>query len=270
MEKQPQIFTVESKKSAVDYLFMGGAVVAIVYFGNRWIKQQKSEKESNKIGVEQQATSASEIEKAFNPSGISWLKEIDGTNAKQIMDAIISAFNAGKKYSDIADSYKKISKGSVLLEDLKKGLSSEQFTVFSNVVRILSQRPVVKKGDSISLKGSAIIRKTPYINGTPRLIDRRGNSIEIINNTGMFVGVATGNQFLSIGRDTYLSDSQSVATLYLEIQVVATDKKVYSVWIAASQAKANPGKKPSTFNAAYIMKIGEFNKAAALNKPYLD
>ena len=270
MEKQPQIFTVESKKSAVDYLFMGGAVVAVIYFGNRWIKQQKSEKESNKIGVEQQATSASEIVKAFNPSGISWLREIDGTNAKQIMDSIISALNAGKKYSELADSYKKISKGNVLLEDLRKSLSSEQFTVFGNVVRILSQRPIIKKGDSIALKSSAIIRKTPYINGTPRLLDRRGNSIEILDNPGMFVGIATGKQFLSVGRDTYFSDSQSVATLFIEIQVVASDFKVYSVWIAASQIKIMPGVKPSSFNSIYSMKLAEYNKAAALNKPYLD
>ncbi|MFY9308097.1 MAG: hypothetical protein WAQ28_03500 [Bacteroidia bacterium] len=263
-------FTVQSKKTAVDYLFIGGAAVAVIYFGNRWLKQRKSEQESEKIGVEQQATSASEIVMAFNPSGISWLKAFDGTNAKQIMDSIIAAFNAGKKYSDIADSYKKISKGAVLLEDLRKGLSPEQFTVFGNVVRILSQRPVVKKGDSLVLKAAAIIRKTPYINGTPRLIDRRGNSIEIVDNPGTFVGISTGKQFLSIGRDTYLADSQSVATLYLEMQVVANDKKVYTVWIAASQVKIVPGAKPSSFNSVYVMKITEYNKAAAINKPYLD
>ena len=271
---QPQqpiiVQSAASKRSAIDYifgaLFIGGGLYGLNYL----IKKNKEEKEAAKIGVEQQATSASAIQQAFNPSGFSWLKPIDGTNAKQIMDAIIKAFNEGKKYSDIATSYKALTKGNLLNEDLQKELSPDQYKAFTQVISVLSKRPVITRGDSISLKASVIIRKTPYINGTPRLLDRRGNSIEILSDVGMFIGIATGKQLISVGRDTYLSDSQSTATLYIEIQVFGSNKKIYSVWVAASQIQINHGVKPSSFPKLFTMNVSNYEKAEAINHPYLD
>ena len=270
VSQQPIIVQSANKRSAIDYifaaLFVGGGLYGLSYL----IKKNKEEKEAAKIGVEQQATSASAIQQAFNPSGFLWLKPIDGTNAKQIMDAIIKAFNEGKKYSDIASSYKSLTKGNLLNEDLQKELSPDQYKAFTQVISVLSKRPIIARGDSISLKATVIIRKTPYINGTPRLLDRRGNSIDILSDVGMFVGIATGKQLISVGRDTYLSNNQSTATLYIEIQVFGSNKKIYTVWVAASQIQINHGVKPSSFPKLYILNVSNYEKAEAVNHPYLD
>jgi len=85
----------------------------------------------------------------------------------------------------------------------------------------------------------------------------------------MWLGIATGKQFLSISRDTFLADSQSTPTLFIEIQVVGKDLKIYTVWVAASQIKVMNGVKPSSFNERYTMDIKEYSKAEAINKPFL-
>ncbi|MGQ0829874.1 MAG: hypothetical protein ACT4ON_15925 [Bacteroidota bacterium] len=263
----PVIISQSNKKSALDYLILSGVAVGGLWYARKLYRDHRAEQEAKKIGQSQETTSASAITQALE---FSWLKIITGTNAKQIMDAIIEAFNAGKKYSDIAESYKKLSHGKVLDQDLKSQLSPKQYNTFLSVVRILSKRPVIVKGDSIVLSSQATIRKTPYINGTARFYDRRGNSIELVEKPGMWLGIATGKQFLSISRDTLLADSQSTPTLFLEMQVVGKDLKIYTVWVAASQIKVMNGIKPSTFNERYTMNLNEYSKAEAINKPFLE
>lgn len=263
----PVVISQSNKKSALDYLILAGLTVGGLWYARKLYRDYEAEKEARKIGASQETTSASAITQALE---FSWLKIITGTNAKQIMDAIIQAFNAGKKYSDIAESYKKLSHGKVLDQDLKSQLSPKQYNTFLSVVRVLSKRPAVIKGDSLVLTANAVIRKTPYINGTPRFYDRRGNSIELLEEPGMWLGISTGKQFLSISRDTLLADSQSTPTLFLEMQVVGKDLKIYTVWVAASQVKIMHGVKPSTFNLRYTMDVKEYNKAEAINKPFLE
>ena len=69
--QQPIIVQSASKRSAIDYLFGALFIGGGLYGLNYLIKKNKEEKEAAKIGVEQQATSASSIQQAFNPSGFS-------------------------------------------------------------------------------------------------------------------------------------------------------------------------------------------------------
>jgi len=264
------IIVQSGSKSALDYAIPVVVIGGLAWYGRKLYLDHQAEKESEKVGVEAQATASTGIEQAFNPSGITWLKAIDGTNAKQIMDSTIQAFNEGKKYSDIADSYKKMTKGRVLMDDLKKELSTDQYNTYLNVLRILSKRPEVNQGDTIVTKAAVITRKTPYIDGTPSLIDRRGNSIDLIKNPNTVVGVASGKQFLSISRDTLLANSQSTATLFLEvITYVLAESKTYKIWVAA--ALVTPSKnKPSSFNSIYVMNKSNYDKADASSKPWLE
>lgn len=260
-----------NKRQPLDYVF---GLVLLIGAGlgiNHWYKKSQEGAEEKKVGEQgqEQATAASNVENALNPSGFKWLKEIDGTNAKQIFDAIISALNSGKHLGEIVKSYKKLT-GASLDNDLKKGLTAQQYNTFIKVVTILSKRPDVKAGQFIVSKAKVITRKTPYINGTPRLIDRRGNSIDILD-SGILVGIATGNQHISVGSDTWLADQQSTATLFFQVTAGAKDGKRYTIWVAASQVYHLANTTANAHNhKLYYLDIANYNKADAVNKPYLD
>lgn len=279
-DNKPSTIVVESssKKKLVDYAINGLLLILGVggtfYFGKKFLTNSQERSEEAKVGAEgqEQATAASEIEQGINPSGFSWLKLIDGTNAKQIMDATIQALNAGKKLSDIENSYRKLTQHASLDNDLKQGLTSEQYHAFTSVVRILSKRPDVRNGDVVISKGQVTARKTPYINGTPRLIDRRGNSIDYIN-SNTIVGIATGEQHISVSRDSLLADKQSIATLFIKVQAISNKShKLLPFWVAASLVtfKRDVKSTKDLKLSYYIIDEENYNKAGYINKPFLD
>lgn len=260
----------QKENSLVGKAITVGIIGFGLWYANKLYKEQKALAEGERISTSSASASASEITQAVNPSGISWLRPVDGTNAVSIMEAIRKALSSGKAYKDVSDSYKSLTEGRSLEQDLKKELSTSQYNTFLNIVRLSSAVYSSLKGQSLTVNANVIVRKTPYINGSPRLFDRRGNSIEYIEDVGKFIGVATGKYEVTISRSTILSDSASIATLFYEATVYASDKKLYNVWVAASQVKINPNKKPSSFSSMYIMDINAYKKAEAINKPFLE
>ncbi len=277
----PSIVVVpQSKSGIVGYLLAIGSLVTGGFFLNKYFKDKAADAEGEKIADSAEASAASSITAAINPSGISWLSQIDGTNAVQIMKAIETAIKSGKTYKEISDSYKKLTKGSNLEDDMKKELSSGQYQTFLNVIKLNTKtdyantsnfKNPVNPGEAISSVGKVTIRKTPYINGSMSLFDRRGNAIELIEEPGTYIGIATGKYKTSTSRDTIFADKASTTTVFYEVLVLDATYKTHYVWVAASQIKVNPkGTKPSTFKKIYVMKLSEYNKAEAINAPYLE
>ena len=251
-----------------------------IYYVYKKVLDKKAEDEAGKIGEEANATAASSITHAVNPSGISWLRKIDGTNAVQVMKSIEEAIREGKTFKEISDSYKKLTKGNILEQDMKRDLTASQFQSFLNVIKLNAPggkadstnfKNPVKKGETLASAAKLTVRKTPYLNGNLSAFQNRGNAIEYVEQPGTFIGLATGNYKTSTSRDTPLADKASVTTVFYEVAVVGTDKKTYRVWVAASLIKVYPkGTRPTKFNRAYMMDIKEYNKAQAVNHPSLE
>ncbi len=277
----PSIVVVpQSRNGIVGYLLAFGSLVTGGFFLNKYLKDKAADAEGAKIADSAAAAAASSITAAVNPSGISWLSPIDGTNAVQIMKSIETAIKGGKTYKEISDSYRKLTKGDSLEDDMKKELSSSQYQTFLNVIKLNTKSDIanssnfknpVNPAEVLSNIGKVTVRKTPYINGTISFFDRRGNAIELIEEPGTFIGIATGKYKTSTSRDTILADKASTATVFYEVMVTDATYKLYNVWVAASQIKVSPkGTKPSSFKKIYVLKLSEYNKAEAINAPFLE
>lgn len=279
---QPQQIVISggSSKAVVGVLSIA-ALLAGAYFLNKKIQDKRAEEEGEKVGSEADASSASQIVQAGNQSGISWLSAIDGTNAVQIMNATRDAIKAGKTYKEISDSYKKLTKGGNMQNDMQAELTASQYKTFLNVIKLNTVSDnantsnfanPVNPGDILSSKGKLTVRKTPYINGSPRLLDRRGNAIDFVEEAGVCIGVATGKYKTTTSRETVLAAKASVATVFYEVIVFANNGTSYKVWVAAALIKVHPKgtTKPSAFAKTYRLNVANYQKAEAVNAPFLE
>ena len=276
----PTIIVAGGNNNMLGWIFAALGISTGVYFLNKHIQNKKGEAEGEKVGEFAEASAASSITQAVNPSGISWLKHIDGTNAVQIMKSIENAIRSGKTYKEISNSYKKLTKGGNLQDDMQNSLSASQYQTFLNVIKLNAPggnantsnfKNPVNKGETISSAVKLTIRKTPYLNGNLTVLQNRGNAIEYVENPGTFIGLATGKYKTTTSRDTLLADKASQSTVFYEVVVAGNDKKPYTVWVAASLIKVHPkGTRPDKFNRAYLMNVQAYQKAQAVNAPSLE
>lgn len=280
-QSQQPVFISSGNNNLVGGLMAIAVLATGSYLLYKKVLDKKAAAEGEKIGTEAEASSASEIMQASNQSGISWLKSIDGTNAVQIMNATKDAIKAGKTYKQISESYKKLTKGGNMQDDMQAELTAAQYKTFLNVIKLNTATDnantsnfanPVKPGDILVSKGKLIVRKTPYINGTPRTIDRRGNAIDFIENTGTFIGMSTGKYKTTTSRDTILAEKASVATVFYEVVVFAKNNTSHNVWVAANLIKVFPKGSvlPSAFAKQFWLDLTNYQKAEAVNAPFLE
>jgi len=275
----PIVVMSQNKGGIVGYLLAAASLATGGFFLNKYLKDKAADEEGAKVGDSADAAAASSITSAVNPSGISWLSQIDGTNAVQIMNAIQTAIKGGKTFKQISDSYSKLTKGNSLQDDMKSELSTSQYQTFLNIIKLTTKSNIantsnfknpVNPGDVLASASTITVRKTPYIDGTISLFDRRGNAIELIKDIGTFIGTATGKYQTSISRDTILADKASTTTVFYEVMVMDASYKLHNVWVAASLVKVYPkGTLPSSFSKRYVMDIDEYNKADASTGAFL-
>ena len=279
-EASQPVIVLKSGNNLIGYVLAAASLATGGFFLNKYFKDRAANSETEKVGTEADATAASEITTAANPSGFTWLSRVDGSNATTIMKAMETAIKGGKTYKQISDSYKKITKGGILENDMKKELSVSQYQSFLNVAKLNTKsdyantanfKNPVKVGDVLSSIASVTVRKTPYINGSTNIVDRRGNAIELIKDAGTFIGIASGKYKTTTSRDTITADKASTTTVFYEVLVSDNAYKTYNVWVAAGLIKVYPkGTKPSTFKKMYQISVSDYNKAQAINAPYLE
>lgn len=220
------------KHKLLDYgvkaVLLGGAVYGLHKLYQHYQKDQTEKGADDKPEVRQ----ASTIYSAFNPSGMEWMKKMDGTNTEAI-------FNTAKEITDlnkVLSAYKKLYNSS-MLDDLRQELSPGDYTKFLNTVKFsdtninkAGNKPKVefKKGTLLATKLASNIRKTPK-NISKWSLD---NNIIKLAEAGKFIGFATGKSTFDN------SGAGETGTLFIEVQSVALDtKKIIYYWVAASQLK---------------------------------
>lgn len=207
-------------------ILLGGAIYGIRQLYKHYQKDQTEQQVEGKPEVRQ----AMGIYSAMNPSGMEWMRKMDGTNTETI-------FNTAKEITDlnkVQSAYKKLYSSS-MLDDLRQELSPEDYTKFLNTIKFSEKniskpanKPKIeyKRGTLIATKLQSNVRKTP------KNISRWSFDSNIIKlaEAGKFLGFATGKTAFDN------SGASDTGTLFIEIQSVATDtKKPILFWVAASQ-----------------------------------
>ena len=214
----------------LDYGLKAVLVAGAVYGISKIVKNYQKSNTEHQVEKKPEVSQAMTIYSAMNPSGMDWMKKMDGTNTEAIL-------NTAKEISDlnkVQDAYRKLYNSS-LLDDLRQELSPEDYTKFLNTLKFNpkninkgNNKPKIdfKKGSLIATKLQANVRKTPK-NISKWSFD---NNIIKLAEAGKFIGFATGkSEFDNSG-------TGETGTLFIEIQSVALDtKKPLFFWVAASQ-----------------------------------
>ncbi len=216
----------------LDYGLKAVLVAGAVYGITKIVKTyQKSNTEHN-VEEKPEVSQAMSLYSALNPSGMEWMKKMDGTNK----DIVFSTAKDITDLNKVQNAYRKLYNTS-LLDDLRQELSPEDYTKFLNTLKFSTNntnngtsRPKTefKKGIYIATKLPTNIRKTPK-NISKWSFD--SNIIKLAE-SGKYIGLATG-------KTVFDTSSGGTGTLYLEIQSLASDtKKAIFFWAAASQIKS--------------------------------
>lgn len=214
----------------LDYGLKAVLVVGAVYGISKIVKNYQKNNAEHQVEKKPEVSQAMTIYSAMNPSGMDWMKKMDGTNTETIL-------NTAKEITDlnkVQDAYRKLYNSS-MLDDLRQELSPEDYTKFLNTLKFSTKninkgtnKPKIdfKKGTLIATKLQTNVRKTPK-NISKWSFD--SNIIKLAE-AGKFIGFATGkSEFDNSG-------SGATGTLFIEIQSVALDtKKPLIFWVAASQ-----------------------------------
>lgn len=214
----------------LDYGLKAVLVAGAVYGISKIVKNYQKSNTEHQVEKKPEVSQAMTIYSAMNPSGMDWMKKMDGTNTEAIL-------NTAKEIADlnkVQDAYRKLYNAS-LLDDLRQELSPEDYTKFINTLKFSTSntnngnsKPKIdfKRGTYVATKLQANVRKTPK-NISKWSFD---NNIIKLAEANKFIGYATGkSEFDNTG-------SASTGTLFIEIMSVALDtKKQITFWVAASQ-----------------------------------
>lgn len=217
----------------LDYGIKAILVAGAVYGISKIVKNYQKSNTEHQVEKKPEISQAMSIYSAMNPSGMDWMKKMDGTNTEAIL-------NTAKEITDlnkVQDAYRKLYNSS-MLDDLRQELSPEDYTKFLNTLKFSTKninkgtnKPKIdfKKGTLIATKLQTNVRKTP------KNISRWSFDSNIIKlaEAGKFIGFATGkSEFDNSG-------AGETGTLFIEIQSVALDtKKPVFFWVAASQLQS--------------------------------
>jgi hypothetical protein len=214
----------------LDYGIKAVLVAGAVYGITKIVKNYQKSNTEHQVEKKPEVSQAMTIYSAMNPSGMDWMKKMDGTNTEAILNTAQEITDLNK----VQDAYRKLYNSS-LLDDLRQELSPEDYTKFLNTLKFNpkninkgSNKPKIdfKQGSLIATKLQANLRKTPK-NMSKWSFD---NNIIKLAEAGKFIGFATGkSEFDNSG-------AGETGTLFIEIQAVALDtKKPLFFWVAASQ-----------------------------------
>lgn len=236
--QQPIIVNAGSKsllEKAIGWL-IGGAVVVGggLYARSEWIKYRQKE-ESKKIGTSPEHQAASKLANGFNPSGSSWLKDVDSTNEGIIFSAAKEIAEKGYDWAKVVQAYSNLY-GRNLGEDLKAELDADEYDKFFNIIN-LAKKDLTKTSPAYTVKPGHVIVSTAVVNirKTPRWTEKGiiyASNVIATAESGRIIGVPTGR--------TSFDENPKAGVLFLEVKILDSKEKSknYTAWVASSQVKS--------------------------------
>ena len=149
----------------LDYGIKAVLLAGAVYGISKIVKNYQKTNTEHQVEKNPEVSQAMSIYSAMNPSGMDWMKKMDGTNTEAI-------FNTAREITDlnkVQNAYRKLYNSS-LMDDLSHELSPEDYTKFMNTLKFSTNntkkgnnKPKVdfKRGTYVATKLPTNIRKTP-------------------------------------------------------------------------------------------------------------
>ena len=137
--------------STVNTIIKVGVVCVGLYLGYKWYKKRQTTAANNEVTKDAAANSAQLLRGFMNPSGVSWMRNMDGTKTAEILTEArnIADLAACQKY------YRKMFDGADLLEDLRQELNAEDYAKFINTVK--SNKVIVNKDGTKSVDPASLV-----------------------------------------------------------------------------------------------------------------
>jgi hypothetical protein len=199
-------------------------------------KRKRAEQE---LDSSPEARQASVLRSAMNPSGISWMRNMDTTDSSRILETAKTITNLDA----VITSYRKLYSAD-LIEDLQSELSSEDYQKFMNLVSSNTGKggkpaeTYAKKSQMVVAKKDVNVRKTPDASYNGAWYEgSSGDNILFNAKAGEFIGYATGNQeFDSKNNVKFIQVGYIVKKDGLPANLKPFAGKSYSMWVSSSNS----------------------------------
>lgn len=193
---------------------------------------------AKKIGDSPAVRQATMLRNAMNPSGYSWLMNLDQTNEAKIYDTAKGITDM----NEVISAYKNLY-DSDLLEDLQSELDTEEYQKFMTLISSNPDKtgkpavPFVKKSQMVVAKKEVYVRKTPDASYHGAWYESAsGNNIIFQAKAGEFLGYATGKQELDTDNNVkFIQVGYLVKKENLPLALKAYAGKTYSMWVSSSK-----------------------------------
>ena len=116
----------------LDYGLKAVVVAGAVYGISKIVKNYQKSNTEHQVEKKPEISQAMTIYSAMNPSGMDWMKKMDGTNTEAILNTAQEITDLNK----VQDAYRKLYNSS-MLDDLRQELSPEDYTKFLNTLKFL-------------------------------------------------------------------------------------------------------------------------------------
>jgi hypothetical protein len=225
--------------SITDLAVLAGATGTGIYFLNKWAIEKRLKEFNAKFGSSIEAQQASAIYAALNPSGIEWLRKLDGTNVK----ALFAAVSQIKNWAKVSEYYSTLTGGNRIVQDVQSELSSSEYQQFTDIInKVPGSLPgrsgnfKFKVGDTLYLKEKAPI---PHHDVNNKFI---GNWA--IDKDYEFKVTALNNVYHSSGINYYVSsfyDSKGVFYKRFFPEDLVYQKSWWNIFGISGLGKSEPG-----------------------------
>ena len=211
-------------------VLIGGASIAAIVLGNHIIKKVKKNQTEKRFDEDpvQQATL---LHSAMNPSGVSWMINIDGTSN----DTLFTIASQITDFNKVAKEYKNLYAES-LIERLEKELSSLEYTRMLNMLTNADpQKTDTTSKKYILIPKGAKIYKSLYWYPLGSVVEAGTNSY--LNNPTDF---KTIKHFGITGLTTFIHSKQynATQTKYIDVWVDMSDVIIANVEVIKAKYKS--------------------------------
>jgi hypothetical protein len=140
------------KHKLLDYGLKAAMVAGAVYGISKIYHQYQKDHTEQQVENNPEVAQAMAIYSAMNPSGMEWMRKMDGTN----VPAVFSVANRISDMNKVMAAYKKMYNSS-MLDDLRQELSTEEYTKFLNTVKYSSNKSAANKPKTDFQKGTQFL-----------------------------------------------------------------------------------------------------------------
>lgn len=243
----------DKQKVITGVLIAGGSFLAYKIGKKLWNDHLKSQAQ-NSLDEKPAVRWAMLLRSAINPTGVSWLKQTDGTSEQEI-------FNIAKeitKLDDVVNAYKDLYQDN-LLDDLQRELSLDDYQKVLKLITSSANRTggaserFANKGNLVVTKKEVFLRTSPDASSHGAIYEAsKNNNIFRKANAKEFIGYATGRQqydeknnvkFIEVG---FLIKGDKAPT-----SLKSMNGKQFKYWVSSSSLYVDIFKNYEPFYAQY-------------------